>query len=60
MLKRYLIALLIQYGRAANPSCPTTPNYVVTAPAPGLTPRIMHSFNAPVTKLSFCESNNGN
>lgn len=60
MLKRYLIALLMQYSRAANPSCPTTPNYLVTALAPGSTPNIMHSFNAPVTKLGFCEINTGN
>ena len=54
MLKRYLIALLIQYGLAVNPSCPTTPNYVVTAPAPGTIPVLMGGFNGPVMKLSFC------
>ena len=57
MLKRYLIALLIQYGLAVNPSCPTTPNYVVTVPVPGSTPRLMGvagGFNGPVTELSFC------
>ena len=57
MAKRYLIALLIQYGLAILPSCPTTPNYVVTAPVPGTNPKLMGvsgGFNGPVTKLSFC------
>jgi hypothetical protein len=50
------ISILMKYASSSFAACPTTPNYLISAPAPGSNGILVNNFNGPITTLRLCDS----
>ena len=48
--------MLIKLASSLFSACPTTPNYLVSAPKPGGNGVLVKNFNGPITNLRLCDS----